>query len=130
MLRSMSIELKLNSLAEGEFVSPGGFEINDIAFDFMDSSAEQNGDIYIFDLTYVDTMAFPDVVDLTSDDIRNNNFTEFYIDLEGVSKGIEVEEVIAVSLEFYNEVNDGFEVVELSDEQLLIVNKLINGDSN
>lgn len=130
MLRSMSIELKLNSLAEGEFVSPGGFEINDIAFDFMDSSAEQNGDIYIFDLTYVDTMAFPDVVDLTSDDIRNNNFTEFYIDLEGVSKGIEVEEVIAVSLEFYNEVDDGFEVVELSDEQLLIVNKLLNGDSN
>lgn len=130
MLRSMSIELKLNSLAEGEFVSPGGFEINDIAFDFMDSSAEQNGDIYMFDLTYVDTMAFPDVVDLTSDDIRNNNFTEFYIDLESVSKGIEVEEVIAVSLEFYNEVDDGFEVVELSDEQLLIVNKLINGDSN
>lgn len=130
MLRSMSIELKLNSLAEGEFVSPGGFEINDIAFDFMDSSAEQNGDIYMFDLTYVDTMAFPDVVDLTSDDIRDNNFTEFHIDLEGVSKGIEVEEVIAVSLEFYNEVDDGFEVVELSDEQLLIVNKLINGDSN
>lgn len=130
MLRSMSIELKLNSLAEGEFVSPGGFEINDIAFDFMDSSVEQNGDIYMFDLTYVDTMAFPDVVDLTSDDIRNNNFTEFYIDLESVSKGIEVEEVIAVSLEFYNEVDDGFEVVELSDEQLLIVNKLINGDSN
>lgn len=130
MLRSMSIELKLNSLAEGEFVSPGGFEINDIAFDFMDSSAEQNGDIYMFDLTYVDTMAFPDVVDLTSDDIRDNNFTEFHIDLEGVSKGIDVEEVIAVSLEFYNEVDDGFEVVELSDEQLLIVNKLINGDSN
>ena len=106
MLRSMSIELKLNSLAEGEFVSPGGFEINDIAFDFMDSSAEQNGDIYMFDLTYVDTMAFPDVVDLTSDDIRDNNFTEFHIDLEGVSKGIDVEEVIAVSLEFYNEVDD------------------------
>ena len=129
MLNKIIFTLEMNKKSEDLYVSPGGFELNKIGFDFYESSAEQkNNFVYEYELNAVDYDAFPEAEKLTINDFKKGLWSEFYIDYEGViydDDELKVNAVLSLMAEFYDSENDCYETVTHGEKQLKQLNSII-----
>ena len=129
MLNKIIFCLNMNKGSKDLYVSPGGFELNGIGFDFYESSAEQKNDcVYEFEMNHVDYEAFPEAEKLTINDFKKGLWSEFYIDYEGViydDDELKVNAVLSLTAEFYDAESDCYETVSLGEKQLEQLNSII-----
>ena len=123
MLYAVSLIVRFNdTVPEEKATTPGGFEFttNDgknFQFDFNNSYTDTKNDVRMFYLTGPDVASFPEIEDMTMQDVINiSRFDDIYIDMDDVNETLKVVDII--SFEFIFKEKDNEININISDKIL------------